>query len=287
MKNKVVVITGGNSGIGRVTATEIAKMGARVVIVCRNEQKAKAVQEDINALTGLNNCDMFLCDFSSHKSIRDFALKFREKYDRVDVLINNAGTILGERQLNEDGHEMMFATNHLGYFLMTHYMLDLLKKPEHGRVVNVASLGHRFTNMRWDDIHAEKRFISFIQYGFTKLCNILFNKELARHLKNSTNITANCLHPGNVNSNFGRTGHPAFRFIIEKFGFVLIPPEKGAETSIYLATSPEVIGKSGKYWYRKNPALPSMEAMSDENASRLWELSMQMTGIKEYGNISI
>src|SRR3954466_6265646 len=106
MKKKVVVITGGNSGIGRVTATEIAKMGARVVIVCRNEQKARAVQEDINALTGLNNCDMFLCDFSSHASIRNFSTAFREKYDKVDVLINNAGTILGERQVNEDGFEM-------------------------------------------------------------------------------------------------------------------------------------------------------------------------------------
>src|SRR4051812_2305851 len=128
MKNKVVVITGGNSGIGRVTATEIAKMGAQVVLVCRNETKARAVQEDINAVTGINNCDLYVCDFSSHASIRNFGLKFREKYDKVDVLINNAGTIIGERQVNEDGHEMMFATNHLGYFLMTHYLLDLLKK---------------------------------------------------------------------------------------------------------------------------------------------------------------
>jgi NAD(P)-dependent dehydrogenase (short-subunit alcohol dehydrogenase family) len=182
---------------------------------------------------------------------------------------------------------MMFATNHLGYFLMTHYLLDLLKKAEQGRVINVASLGHRFTNMRWDDIHGEKRYISFIQYGFTKLCNILFNKELARQLKNSTNITSNCLHPGNINSNFGRTGHPAFKFLIETFGFVLTTPEKGAETTIYLATAPEVHGKTGKYWYRKNPTVPSLEAISSENANRLWELSMHMTGIKEYGNINV
>lgn len=285
MKNKIVVVTGANSGIGRVTATEIAKLGAKVVIVCRNEKKAKAVQEDINALTGLNNCDLFLCDFSSHTSIRNFAREFRQKYDKIDVLINNAGTILGERQLNEDGYEMMFATNHLGYFLVTHYLLDLLRKSEQGRIVNVASLAHRFTNMRWEDIHAEKRFVSFIQYGFTKLCNILFTKELADKLKNSTNVSVNCLHPGNINSNFGRSGHPAFKFLMETFGFVLTTPEKGAETSIYLAISPEVIGKTGLYWYHKHPSIPSAEARSAENAARLWELSLQLTGIREYGHV--
>ncbi|MBK9328327.1 MAG: SDR family oxidoreductase [Sphingobacteriales bacterium] len=286
MKNKVVVITGGNSGIGRVTATEIAKMGAKVVLVCRNEKKARAVQDDINALTGLNNCDLYICDFSSHASIRNFGLEFHKKYDKVDVLINNAGAIIGERQVNEDGYEMMFATNHLGYFLVTHYLLDLLRKSEQGRIVNVASLAHRFTNMRWDDMQAEKSFNSMIQYGFTKLCNILFNKELARLLKNSTNVTVNCLHPGNINSNFGRTGNPVLKFLMDNFGFVLTSPEKGAETSIYLATAPEVKGKTGLYWYRKNPTVPSLEAISSENAKRLWEISMKLTGLKEYGNIN-
>jgi NAD(P)-dependent dehydrogenase (short-subunit alcohol dehydrogenase family) len=285
MKNKIVVITGGNSGIGRVTATEIAKMGAQVVLVCRNEQKAKAVQEDINALTGLNNCDLFLCDFSSHTSIKKFAKAFRMKYNHIDVLINNAGVILGDRQVNEDGLEMMFATNHLGYFLVTHYLLDLLKASESGRVVNVASLAHRFTNMRWDDLQAEKFFNSWIQYGLTKLCNILFNKELAYQLKKNTNITANCLHPGNINSNFGRSGNPMLKFLMNNFGFVLTTPEKGAETSIYLATAPEVQGKTGLYWYRKNPTIPSMEAISSENSRRLWEISLKLTGIKEFGTV--
>ena len=255
MKSKIVVITGGNSGIGRVTATEIAKMGAQVVLVCRNEQKAKAVQEDINALTGLNNCDLFLCDFSSHASIKKFAKAFRMKYNHIDVLINNAGVILGERQVNEEG------------------------------LVNVASLAHRFTNMRWDDLQAEKFFNSWIQYGLSKLCNILFNKELAYQLKKNTNITANCLHPGNINSNFGRSGNPMLKFLMNNFGFVLTTPEKGAETSIYLATAPEVQGKTGLYWYRKNPTIPSMEAISSENSRRLWEISLKLTGIKEFGTV--
>jgi NAD(P)-dependent dehydrogenase (short-subunit alcohol dehydrogenase family) len=287
MKNKIVVVTGANSGIGRITALEIAKLGAKVVMVCRNEQKAKAIQDDINAITGLNNCDLFLCDFSSPASIRDFAMRFREKYDKVDVLVNNAGAIIGERQITEDGLEMMFATNHLGYFLMTHYLLDLLKKSDQGRIINVASLAHRFTNMQWDNLQAEKRFVSIVQYGHTKLCNILFSKELARQLKNTTNITVNSLHPGNINSNFGRTGGKFFKFLVETFGFVLTSVEKGAETSIYLATSPEVYNKTGLYWYARKPSIPSLEAISSENASRLWEVSMQLTGLKEFGNINL
>lgn len=283
MKEKVVVITGSNSGIGRITATEIAKMGAQVVMVCRNEQKAKAVQDDINALTGLNNCDLFLCDFSSHQSIKKFAKEIRTRYNHIDVLINNAGVVLGKRELTEDGFEKMFATNHLGYFLVTHYLLDLLKASESGRIVNVSSVAHRFTGMNWDNLQAEKRFNMWIQYGHTKLMTILFNKELAYQLKKNTNITANCLHPGNVNTNIGSNGNKLMRFLTSNFGFVLTSPEKGAETSIYLATSPLVHHKTGLYWYRKNPTIPSLEAISSENARKLWEISLQLTGIKEFG----
>ena len=286
MKGKTVVITGGNSGIGRITATEIAKMGAQVIIVCRNEQKAKAVQEDINALTGLNNCDLFICDFSSQDSIKNFAKQFRMKYNHIDVLINNAGAIIGERQTNDTGLEMMFATNHLGYFLVTHYLLDLLKASEKARIINVASLAHRFGGMRWNDLQAEQFFNSWLQYGHTKLMNILFNKKLSKILKNNTNITANCLHPGNINSNFGRSGNPLMKVLMDNFGFVLTSPEKGAQTSIYLATSPEVQNKTGVYWYRKNPTIPSMEAISSDNADRLWEISLQLTGIKEFGVVN-
>jgi NAD(P)-dependent dehydrogenase (short-subunit alcohol dehydrogenase family) len=286
MKGKTVVITGGNSGIGRVTATEIAKMGAQVVLVCRNETKAKAVQEDINALTGLNNCDLFICDFSSHASIKKFAKEFRMKYNHIDVLINNAGAIIGERQTNDEGLEMMFATNHLGYFLVTHYLLDLLKAADKARIINVASLAHRFGGMRWNDLQAEQFFNSWLQYGHTKLMNILFNKKLSKNLKNNTNITVNCLHPGNINSNFGRSGNPLMKVLMNNFGFVLTSPEKGAQTSIYLATSPEVQNKTGLYWYRKNPTIPSMEAISSDNADRLWEISFQLTGIKEFGVVN-
>ncbi|MCC6516212.1 MAG: SDR family oxidoreductase [Chitinophagales bacterium] len=287
MKDKIVVITGSNSGIGRIAATEIAKMGAQVIMVCRNEAKAKAVQEDINAVTGLNNCDLFICDFSSHASIKQFAKAIRMKYNQIDVLINNAGVIIGEREENEEGLEMMFATNHLGYFLVTHYLLDLLKASDKARIVSVASLAHRFTNMKWNNLQGEQSFNSWIQYGHTKLMNILFNKELAYQLKKNTNITANCLHPGNINSNFGQSGNPLMKFLMSNFGFVLTTPEKGAETTIYLATSPEVQGKTGLYWYRKNPTFPSLEAISSENSRRLWEISHKLSGVKEFGVVNL
>ena len=286
MRGKVVVITGSNSGIGRVTATEIAKMGAQVVMVCRNKDRSEAVRDDINALTGLNNCDLFLCDVSSQASVAEFGKAFRAKYDKVDVLVNNAGLMMGAREVNEAGIEMMMATNHLGYFLVTHELLPLLKKSISARIVNVASIAHRFTNFKSDDLNAEnRRYVSMQQYGLSKLCNILFTNFLAKELTN-TNITVNSLHPGNIQSNFGKTGNGIMSFLIRNFGFVLISPEKGAQTSIFLATSPEVNGKTGLYWYRKNPVIPSADAINSENARILWEWSLEKTGIKQYGSVA-
>ncbi|MEZ4879729.1 MAG: SDR family oxidoreductase [Chitinophagales bacterium] len=283
MRGKIVVVTGANSGIGKVTATELAKIGATVVMVCRNEEKAKAIQEDINAVTGLNNVDLFICDFSSHESIKKFAIAFRSKYNVVDVLVNNAGVILGERETNDDGIEMMMATNHLGYFLMTHYLLDCLKASDNARVVNVASLAHRFTNYRANDLNADQFFNSFLQYSLSKLCNILFSNKLASMLKNDTNVTSNSLHPGNIGSNFGQSGSPFFKFLVSNFSFVLTSPEKGAETSLYLASSPFVHGKTGKYWYNKKPVPPSLAATNEDNIQHLWNWSLQQTGIKVFG----
>jgi NAD(P)-dependent dehydrogenase (short-subunit alcohol dehydrogenase family) len=187
--------------------------------------------------------------------------------------------------VNEAGIEMMMATNHLGYFLVTHELLGPLKRSFAGRVINVASIAHRFTSFKEDDLNAEhRRFISIQQYGLSKLCNILFTNYLAKELTN-TKITANSLHPGNIHSNFGKSGDGIMGFFIRNFGFVLTSPEKGAQTSIFLATSPEVHGKTGLYWYRKNPVIPSGEAMSSENARILWEWSLEKTGIKEYGRV--
>lgn len=176
LKEKNILITGANSGIGRVTATELAKLGTNVIMVCRNKDKAQAVQEDINALTGLNNVDLFIADFSSPTSIQAFAEKFYKKYNTLDVLINNAGGIFSERTVNESNIELTMATNHLGYFLTTHYMLPALKQAPNARIVNVASMAHRLVSFNYNNLNGESNYNFFKQYSISKLCNVLFNK---------------------------------------------------------------------------------------------------------------
>jgi len=287
LKGKNILITGANSGIGRVTATELARLGANIIMVCRNIEKAKAVQEDINALTGLNNVDLFIADLSSHHAIKQFSEGFYQKYDQLDVLINNAGAVFNKREENEDGIELTMATNHLGYFLTTHYMLPALKQAPNARIVNVASMAHRFVNFNYNNLNADKNYNFFKQYSISKLCNILFNKQLTSLLRNTSNITSNCLHPGNIASNFGRNSTPVFNFLIQQFSFMLTTPDKGAKTSIYLASSPLVQNKSGLYWYKKNPVVPSLDAINSEYARQLWEWSLEKTQIKEFGKTAL
>lgn len=287
LEGQNILITGANSGIGRVTATELAKLGANTIMVCRNEEKGKAVQDDINALTGLNNVDLFIADLSSHQSIKRFAASFYKKYNKLDVLINNAGAIFNKREENEDGIEMTMATNHIAYFLMTHYMIPALKNANSARIVNVASVAHRVVSYKPDNLNADKSYHYFKQYGVSKLCNILFTKRLAEILTNTSNITANCLHPGNIASNFGRSGTPLFSFLTSNFGFVLTSPQKGAETSIFLASSPLAQGKTGLYWYKKNPVVPTLDAINSENAKHLWDWSLEKTGIKQFGEFNL
>ncbi len=284
MENKIYLITGANSGIGKETARAIAKMGATVVMACRNLQKAQAVCDDINAETGLNNVSTIEVDVSSQESIRNMAVAFGKKFDKLDVLINNAGFIAEKKEMTTDGFESMFGINHLGYFLTTHYLMPYLKKAPKARIVNVASVAHRFAQLDWKNLNAEKSFSSMRTYGLSKLCNILFTKELALQLKN-TNITANALHPGGVNSNFGKNNDNLFGKLVTYFGgLVLISSADGAKTSIYLATSPEVEGVTGKYYAKYKPSSLSAAASNLENAKKLWEISLQLTGIEQFGN---
>ncbi|QQR98122.1 MAG: SDR family oxidoreductase [Sphingobacteriales bacterium] len=287
MKEKTILITGANSGIGRVATMELAKLGANIIMVCRNEEKAKAVQDDINAVTGLNNVDLFIADMSSHKSIKAFAKAFYKKYDQLDVLINNAGMIVDKLEYNDAGIEMTMATNHFGYFYMCHYMLPALKKSPNARIVNVASLAHRLTPYPSDNLNADKSFGFFKQYSVSKLCNVLFSKKLSEILKNNTNITVNSLHPGNIASNFGKAGGNWFGSLIRNFNFVLTTPQKGAETIIYLAASPLVQNKTGLYWYKKNPVIPAVDAIQSDNAQHLWDWSLEKSGIKVYGEFDL
>lgn len=279
MNNKVVLITGATDGIGRVTAEQLAQAGARLVIVGRNAEKTAQVAEEIGKKT-LTNIEYLVGDLSAQADVRRVAQEFRQRHDRLDVLINNAGAYFVSSKLSRDGIEMTFALNHLAYFLLTNLLLDLLIASAPSRVVNVSSGAHFGGGLRLDKVQNPPRYNSWRAYQESKLANVLFTYELARRLEGS-GVTANVLHPGFVATNFGRSNGglfgPLFRFL--QLG--AISPEEGAKTTLYLATSPAVESVSGKYFTRSK-AVPSSPFSYDKQlARRLWDLSAAVTGLEE------
>lgn len=278
MKNKIILITGATNGIGKVAATELAKQGATVVIVGRSVEKAMATVKDIQQATGhQQQVDYLLADLSSMAQVRRLAEEFKKKYDRLDVLINNAGGTFTTRQETVDGYERTFATNHLSYFLLTTLLLDMLKASAPARIVSVASNAHMFGKINFDDLQNRSYgFQGFGAYGNSKLANIMFTYELERRLK-GTAVTANVLHPGFVATGFGQNNTGLFGSGIKliQSAFALTP-QQGADTIVYLASSPAVEGVTGKYW-EKRKAISSSKASYDETtAKRLWEVSEQL-----------
>ena len=274
MEGKICMITGANSGIGKATAIELAKLNARVIMVCRNKESGEIARDDIINQTGNKNIDLFLCDLSSQEQIRKLVTEFKEKYQNLHVLINNAGVMLKKRVLSVDGIEMNFAVNHLAPFLLTNLLLDVIKKSAPSRIVIVSSAAHRMAKMDFDDLQSEKKkYRLFRVYGVSKLAVMLFTYELSRKLE-GTGVTVNALHPGVVNTNLGRDQSK----FSQGFGKAFFKsPEKGAETSIYLASSPDVEGITGKYWTKKEQHKSSEESYNEENAKRIWEISAKMT----------
>ncbi len=280
MKDKVCLITGANSGIGKITAIELAKKGAKIVMVCRNPQKAEEARKEIIEKSKNDSVDILLADFSSQKQIKAVAEEFKQKYDRLDVLLNNAGFIAGsKRETTEDGYETTFAVNHLGYFMLTNLLIDPLKATPSARVISVSSAAHYFSRLDLDNLQLEKGYSSIKAYALSKLCNILFARELAKRLA-GTNITSNCLHPGGVATNFASDSTPFFKFLFSIGKPFLISAEKGAETSIYLSSSPEVANVSGEYFDKKRIKKTSSAASNQENMKQLWELSTEMTHLQ-------
>jgi NAD(P)-dependent dehydrogenase (short-subunit alcohol dehydrogenase family) len=278
LQNKIVMITGATAGIGEVTAHNLAAMGADLILVARNEEKAKALQADIQAQTG-RQPDYMLADLSSLSQIRQLAAQFQEKYDRLDVLVNNAGAFFLNRQESVDGFELTLATNHLNYFLLTNLLLDSLKASDKARIVNVASDAHRGNVIDFDDLNSEQDYAGMQVYGKSKLANIMFTYELARRLE-GTQITANSLHPGFVRTNFAKNNGWLSRLLVPIIQLGAISKEKGAETMTYLASSPEVEGVSGKYFDKKT-AVSSSKASYDEAAQkRLWDVSAEMVSLE-------
>ena len=277
MEDKICIITGANSGIGKATALGLAKMNAVVVMLCRSKDTGEIAQKEIISESGNKKVDLLLCDLSSHEQIRKFVSEFKQKYQNLHVLINNAGVMASKRKLSVDGFEMNFAVNHLAPFLLTNLLLDVLKKSTPSRIVNVSSGAHRMAKIDFDDLQSENKKHRLMRvYGVSKLAFMLFSYELSRIL-DGTGVTVNTLHPGVVNTNLGRD--------MSKFGrgfgkLFFKNPEKGAETSIYLASSPEVEGITGKYYIKKEQKESSKESYNEEYAKRLWEISATLTKLE-------
>jgi NAD(P)-dependent dehydrogenase (short-subunit alcohol dehydrogenase family) len=280
MTGKNVVITGGNTGIGKEAAVGLASHGARVVITSRNEERGRAARDEIAERTGSADVEVMSLDLASFQSIRSFAAGVQDRFDRLDVLVNNAGLILLRRRETEDGFEETFGVNHLGHFLLTDLLLERLRGSAPSRVVVVSSGAHKGARrgLDFDDLQAEHKYKWMDAYSKSKLANIYFARELARRTENA-GVTVNALHPGFVRSDFGRGGDLGgvygwgIKYLASPFA---ISPEKGARTTTYLASSPEVDDVSGGYFYKCRPAVPSAAAQDDDAARHLWDVSEKL-----------
>lgn len=278
MNNKLCVITGANSGIGFETTKALAQKGAYLVMVCRNEDKAEAARAQIIEETSNPGIEIVLCDFAIQAEIRKAAKEIKERYEKIDVLINNHGFLASEKEETVDGLEKTFAVNHIGYFLFTNLLLDHIKAADSGRIVNVASAAHRAGEFDPENIQLDSNFTPWKAYGNSKLFNIMFTKELARKLVD-TNVTANSLHPGVVASNFAQSGSWIMKTLFTIGKPFFISSRKGAETSIYLASSDEVKNVNGAYFKNKRAATPKKIARDEEAAKELWDISKKLCGI--------
>ncbi len=275
MNEKTCLVTGANSGVGRAAAKALAASGAAVIMVCRNRDKGEAARAEIVKETRAENVDLMIADLSDLKRIRRLAADVKAKYPRLHALVNNAGAYYDKRTITADGYEATFATNHLGYFLLTAELLDLLKSSAPARVVNVASEAHRRAHIDFDDLNLQNGYSGWKAYGQSKLANVLFTYELARRLE-GTGVTANCMHPGVVGTNlFNHVGGLAGK-IVRLFTPFMRTPEKGADTVIWLASSPEVEGITGKYFVDRKEQTTNPESYDRAVAARLWEVSERM-----------
>jgi len=277
MQGKNVMITGPTEGIGRATALALAERGARLHLLCRNPNKADALRDELVSKHEEIDVELYLADLGNLDEVRQVARTFVERHEPLDVLINNAGVINTRRILLDNGQEQMFAVNHLGHFLLTSMLLDALKRAEQGRVVVVASEAYRFCRgIRFDDLQWNTGFSAFPTYGHSKLANILFTRELATRLE-GTRVTANSLHPGGVRSQLGAQNTWYAGRILALVKPFLRTAEKGAETSVYLATSDDVRTTSGQYFYDCKPKKTKPSARDTDAARRLWTLSERLT----------
>jgi NAD(P)-dependent dehydrogenase (short-subunit alcohol dehydrogenase family) len=278
VQGKVVVITGATSGIGEVAARRLAAMGARMVLIARDKNRGEAVLAQLRAAGPDISHSIHYGDLSRISEMKRLALEIAAVEPRIDVLINNAGALFASRKLTEDGLECTFAVNHMAYFVLTYGLLARLSAFPPARIVNTASDAHRGCELDFDDLQSSKAYSAIRVYGRSKLCNILFTRELSRRLSGQ-GVSANCLHPGFVATRFGDGSGGFLSRVVRVAKLFAISPDKGAETLVYLASSPEVSRVSGGYFYKCRPATPTAPARDDESAKRLWAASAKLAGI--------
>jgi len=280
MKGKTIVITGGTSGIGEIAAERLAQMGARIVLIARDKSRGELTLARLNERSSGLDHTVHYADLARIPEMKRVAAEIAQEEPRIDVLINNAGAMFSSRRFTPEGLEFTFALNHMAYFVVTEGLRERLLVSSRARIVNVSSVAHQGARLDFDDLQSAKGFGAMKAYGRSKLCNILFTRELARRL-HGTGVTANCLHPGFVATRFGdQSGGVISRFV----GFAklfAISPEKGAETIIYLATSAAVTETTGEYFYKCQPIAPSLVAQDNRAAALLWERSAALAGLKE------
>lgn len=277
MQGKVCIVTGANSGIGRAMSLALARMGATLVMVCRDAKKGEEALNAVRTESKNTSVSLMLADLALQSSVRNLVGEIKEKYQKLHVLINNAGVYLTKRSVTEEGIERTFATNHLGPFLLTNLLLPVIKASAPARIINVSSSAHLRARMNFDDLQGEKHYNGFDAYSLSKLENILFTYELARRLEGS-GVTVNCFHPGVVRTNLGRDGTGLLPLFFRTMGAFLLSPEQGAETGVYLATSKEVENVTGKYFAKKRVTNSSKESYDEDKARKLWKISEELTG---------
>jgi NAD(P)-dependent dehydrogenase (short-subunit alcohol dehydrogenase family) len=279
MQGRVCLITGATLGIGKATAAGLARLGATVVLVARNQAKGEAVRDELRTQSGNPNVDVLFADLSSQQSTRELAASFQQRYAQLHVLMNNAGGIFFTRETTVDGLEKTFALDHLAYFLLTNLLLDTLKSSAPARIINVSSNAEAAGRLNFDDLQATRRYVAFTVYAQAKLANMLFTYELARRLEGS-GVTVNAITPGPVATNFGGSGQSLLNRVFPLiFRVIGKPPERAAATAIQLASDPALASVSGRAFYERKELQTSARSHDVADQQRLWQVSAELTGL--------
>ena len=281
MKGKNILITGANSGIGKASAISLAGMGANIIMVTRLAETGLRAKKEIEELSQSSNIHQYTCDLASLNQVRELSAKLHNDFSKIDIHLNNAGIITRDRKVTEDGFEYQFVVNHLSHFLLTQLNIDLLRNAEAARIINVSSVAHGWGRINYKDINLEERFSSMKAYSQSKLANVLFTYGLFSRTLNES-ISANAVHPGIVGSRFGFTRNgSATHWVMKVYQKMAVSPEKGAQTLIYLASSPHMENKSGGYYVNSRPKTSSKASYDQDAATALWNLSLKMVGLEK------